>query len=545
MRPHSILLAATLALACAAPGLAQSNTISGLDVRLGQLGGMQNFGRQGAFPNGVSGLSMATTSCNVGTVNVPWEQAMKENHPFIAFLIAREDGGRFEQVSDASFVKHAFFALSSSQCTPCQNPSNGTFLGVGCSDTYSTTNNGEMYWLGPPEEIDPWLGAWSKTCSHFDRGEPAVPAPQDCDGLRSLTTSQVSALGPVGHRIHVLDADFNRPGATFWYQAQYVVRGEAESKRDDNLGSRRLSPTWSGSAWVPGTSGSLLHGSVLQRWSGASVSSATNGLDDGRLYVGVLATDNGDGTWHYEYAVHNRDNLRGVGAFRLPVGLANVFNLGFRDVDQKAGNDWSAQVVAGELVFSTGNNPLRWNQIFNFWFDSDAPPQTGVPLALDQFLAGAGQPTVTVLTTAPFDPCPPAAVYCTAKASSLGCTPSIAAAGTPSASLAAPFVISAADVVSQQMGVLFYGSAAATIPFQGGTLCVQAPIVRTAVQGSGGGGPPSDCSGTYGLDFNAVIQGGAPGLAVGAQVFAQYWFRDPGDSFGTGLTDAVSFTVCP
>ena len=132
---------------------AQSNAIPGLDVRLGELGPIQALGRRAE--GGVNGIAFLTTACNVGTVTVPWIDGdstvpMGDDHPWIAFLVARYDGQRLVQISDRSYVKHGFFAQSNSNCTPCTPPPGptGTFLGVGCSDTYGTSSNGDNFWLG-------------------------------------------------------------------------------------------------------------------------------------------------------------------------------------------------------------------------------------------------------------------------------------------------------------------------------------------------------------------------------------------------------------
>ena len=143
------------------------------------------------------------------------------------------------------------------------------------------------------------------------------------------------------------------------------------------------------------------------------------------------------------------------------------------------------------------------------------------------------------------DGIPPPSVYCTAKVNSQTCTPQMAFSGVPSASDPNPFDLSATGIVNGKNGLLFYGLGANNLPFQGGTLCVQAPIKRTGVQGSGGFVP---CDGTYSFDFNALIQGGSdPSLVVDAEVFTQYWYRDPADpaGYGTGLTDACRFGIEP
>jgi hypothetical protein len=139
-------------------------------------------------------------------------------------------------------------------------------------------------------------------------------------------------------------------------------------------------------------------------------------------------------------------------------------------------------------------------------------------------------------------------VYCVAKPNSLGCTSSIAFAGSPSASASSGFLIFAANVLSQKPGLLAYGLAGPwMLPFQGGWLCVKPPLQRTPVQLSGGS-LPSDCSGTYAFDFNAWIATGTdPALVAGQDVWSQYWSRDPGFAppSSTGLTDALFFTISP
>lgn len=144
--------------------------------------------------------------------------------------------------------------------------------------------------------------------------------------------------------------------------------------------------------------------------------------------------------------------------------------------------------------------------------------------------------------------CPGASTYCSAKQNSLGCTPLMATNGNASASSGSPFTLSASQVISQKNGLLFYGFAGAASPFQGGYKCVANPVRRTAAQSAGGNPSGSDCSGVLSLDFNALIQGGGdPALVQGADVFAQWWYRDPADplGFATGLSNAAQFRICP
>lgn len=159
---------------------------------------------------------------------------------------------------------------------------------------------------------------------------------------------------------------------------------------------------------------------------------------------------------------------------------------------------------------------------------------------IDEFaLVELGPGTVT---------CPSPTSYCTAKTNSQGCTPQIAFAGQASASSATPFTLSASEIINQKAGVLFYGYSSGASPFQGGFKCVGGTVRRTQVLSSGGNVGVDDCSGALALDFNTRIQSGVdPALVAGVDVFAQWWYRDGADpaGFGTGLSNAAQFRVCP
>lgn len=132
--------------------------------------------------------------------------------------------------------------------------------------------------------------------------------------------------------------------------------------------------------------------------------------------------------------------------------------------------------------------------------------------------------------------------YCVAKTNSQNCVPQIGWSGAPSKAIADSFVLDATNVLNNKNGLMFWGLAPANIPFLGGTLCVQPPLKRTAVQSSGGNPPPSDCSGAYTFHFSHAYMA-AEAIPAGTPITAQFWSRDPLASSGVGLTDAVSFTV--
>lgn len=139
----------------------------------------------------------------------------------------------------------------------------------------------------------------------------------------------------------------------------------------------------------------------------------------------------------------------------------------------------------------------------------------------------------------------PPGVYCTSKVNSQGCSPTIGSSGVPSVTDPGPFEVSCSQVVPGKSGLFFYGYRPAGLAFQGGFLCVEPPVRRTSLQSSGGA---AACSGSFLVDVNGIIQSGLdPGLVLGAEVFGQYWSRDPLDptGFGTSLSDGLRFAIGP
>ena len=125
-----------------------------------------------------------------------------------------------------------------------------------------------------------------------------------------------------------------------------------------------------------------------------------------------------------------------------------------------------------------------------------------------------------------------------------GCVPTIDFEGAPRVGGITQFTIRANDVLAGQPGLLFYSKQGSNdAPFFGGTICIGNGILRTPGQFATGAGP---CGGSFAFDFNAWIASGSdPLLVPGQKVWAQYWCRDPQSSGGSGLTDGVTFTICP
>jgi hypothetical protein len=144
--------------------------------------------------------------------------------------------------------------------------------------------------------------------------------------------------------------------------------------------------------------------------------------------------------------------------------------------------------------------------------------------------------------------------YCTPKFNSEFCLPSIGSTGLASATAGSGFVVNCTDVINNKSGLLFYGvNGRNSAPFQGGSLCVKAPIKRTPGVFSGGNPPPNDCTGVFSLDMNAFAVGALggtplPALTVpGTVVNCQWWGRDPGFAApnNTQLSGGLEYQICP
>ncbi len=373
----------------------ESTAYAGLDISLsamGQLGVATNpTGRVGTYPNGRNGLTMSTTSCNVGTVNIPWSAPMQTAHPVIALNLYRQRNGRFEQVG-WSWLKHGFLATNSNGCGTCQNPGTNSLLGLNCSDTYGPGNNGDRFYLGARDEVNPLTGVWTCQGSWFSNYV------NDC----TRRNPGAVTLDAVDHRLDVLDSDMGNAGAQYFYEAYYITPNDINTY--NNIGSREASMSWSGTAWSISTTGTQVQGPAINRWGDERFTAQPQ--NEGDVIVAVQTTDLGGGMWHYEYAVYNHTLDRQVRQFSVPLPVgAVVQNIGFRDIDRNPVNDWPGTQNPRSISWTTeafgnpGANPLKYSSVFNFRFDTDVPPASSMS-TLTLHKAGT-LPSLTAATKGP------------------------------------------------------------------------------------------------------------------------------------------------
>ncbi len=247
--------------------------------------------------------------------------------------------------------------------------------------------------------------------------------------------------------------------------------------------------------------------------------------------VAKVDPGNDNGVWDFGFSVGLEQDRMCIGApsTGLPPqrGTALVY-------DRKIDGDWALTHTFSPSTAFPGDR-IGWSIATDC-----ATTLVGAPLQPDFMHFGAGAAYA-------FDTFPEPESFCTAKTSSSGCVGQIGAVGMPSLGLPQPFWILAAGIMNQKVGMALYSTdGPGAAPFSGATLCVQAPVHRGPLQGSNGSPIGNDCTGFFALDFKAwYLLGQDQNLFTGTQIHAQYWYRDPGDPYESGLTDGVRFLWCP
>jgi hypothetical protein len=140
-----------------------------------------------------------------------------------------------------------------------------------------------------------------------------------------------------------------------------------------------------------------------------------------RFIVGSKVTNNGNGTWTYEYAVYNHNADRAGGRFTVPLPpSAIVTNAGFHGVFCHSGEpyentatnpaDWTSTVSSNGITWASGHtyaqninaNALRWGTLYNFRFTANVAPNASGVVTIGLFKpATGGSPDLSTSATVP------------------------------------------------------------------------------------------------------------------------------------------------
>jgi len=398
----------------------EGGVAAGPDVIVGSLPDVSKYGTVG----GVSAYAIGTTSCNIGTAILLWCDTNvpglcnNTQHPVIAQNLYRLKGGRLEMIG-MSWLKHGFCALSENLCATCQaDPYGCDALGIGCSDPYSSGLNGQQSGLGPRSQVNATTGIFPYPFS--------APSPPATIGRRLQVP--MAALDPA-----------QNAGALYFGEGHYVTADDAAAGNALNNGSyRRMTVgSFTSGSWTISLTGSTSQQKfAIEAWKdhGLGVGmpdpnvviqnvDLSNG--EGRFKVAYKVSDNGNGTWHYEFAVLNINVDRAAQAWTVPVPPGvTVTNMSQNIVNHHSGEPYSTAAWTMEEVPGVGSgafswysqtfaqnanaNALRWGTMFNFRFDADQPPTAG-NATLTLFKSGSSaNPSVAVLLpqAPPPPPCP-------------------------------------------------------------------------------------------------------------------------------------------
>ncbi len=371
----SVLVVLDTGSAAAAEG-GSPKGVTGPDVVVFDLFDTDYYGAVG----GTSAYAVGTESCNRGDEPVAWISGNSE-HPVIAQNLYRLKDGRLEHLGQ-SWLKHGFVSINGSNCDTCVSPPNGgAQLGVGCSDPYWASLNGSQNRLGPRSEVNAFTGEYPMPHSEPDGGTYTT-----LSGRLQVPTDDVTVA--------------LNSGAIYFVEGQYVTLDDAGAGNSLNNASYRKVMLENSGALTPIDS-TVEALPAIFAWNAEDPSVAVQKVQipgEGVFFIAYSASDNGDGTWRYEYALFNLNSHRSARSFAVPIEANTVVtNVGFHDVDSHSGEpydltDWSVSVDngAGWVMWSTDDyatnanaNALRWGTMYNFWFDADAAPQTGgAPIGL-------------------------------------------------------------------------------------------------------------------------------------------------------------------
>lgn len=337
--------------------------------------------------DGVTAYSLGHNMVNVGSEAFDVLQNGAD-HPVFASNMFRLLNGRFEHIGQA-WVWHHYCSLQvRSSCATSECPNQGgclSSLAPGCQDPHSAPRAGCQTCLGPKFEVN------------ADSGEFAWPYSQQ---------GQTGDL--LFKRLQVHNDDLGIAGALYFVEGQLVSRDDSSAGNQDNNASyRRVSIGPAPSYFISFVAGEDTHFErpAIYAWSDNDPNAVVTQVPvpvEGLFLLGRAATDNGDGTWHYEYALQNLNSDRSAGSFSLPLtGSVELSNIGFHDVDYHSGEpfdgtDWIPEITPQAVSWSTDQtfeenhnaNALRWGTLYNFRFDANAPP-TSAQVTIGLFKPGS------------------------------------------------------------------------------------------------------------------------------------------------------------
>ena len=362
--------------------------LPGPDVTYQNITSTFNYGLVGE----TRAYAFSSDTCNIGTQNLRWGGSW-QGSPSLAMNLYRIAGGTMTQIG-MSWCKQACCAAAGSGCGTC-NGTGGTFLGVGCKDVYGASYNGGQTRLAPRSAHNAWTGA--------------------------MTLAPTTSGDAIFKRLQVdnKDVDPATVGAIYIGEGVYVANDDAPAGNHFNNASwkrmnldatnRNLNPTGAMSIGEP----------AIYAWRalggpGGTLDPAVNIYtvdipQEGRIYLAAKVTARPNGTYLYSYAIFNLNSDLSIGSIALPLsGNASMSDVGQNLPKYHSGEPylnvgWAMSRANGTVKWNTphtfaqnaNTSALRWGTMYNYWFVSNAPPQTNGTVTLGVFKPHT-TPSVTV-----------------------------------------------------------------------------------------------------------------------------------------------------
>ena len=355
---------------------------------------LRNNVNDGTLQQTISGDPLGTSSSPY-TANVAWHEMFSgtsdpyanDQHPFLIWNMYRiNSDGTIEQIG-RSGVKHAFLTINAGCLDSCNNFDS---LGRGCGDTYGSGNNDSPGDMGPRSEIVPASGTWGRCGSIWDS---TCTGTQHSNGNNSWTQRLQTHESQVDPAVN--------PGSTIMMESWYIARDDIDIY--NSMATVTGTPHYSGNQWSLTGQTNYKLGPAIDRWV-SPTTPAANSLNseiansDGHAKVAVKATNLGNGSWRYDYAVENLDYARaivqapengpdprvisnkGFDSFSVPIPAgANVSATSFHNGTVDGANAWTVNVGSSSVKWTAGSQSLDWGSMFTFSLTVNASPANTHP----------------------------------------------------------------------------------------------------------------------------------------------------------------------
>ena len=334
---------------------------NGPDLIVGELSNVINSRNDNTY----AAIYVTTNSCNAGRVTVEWFALPRTEHPVITQNLYRLSDGALRQIGQSG-VKHGFTALQEPgvcpwDCTP--NP-DGTALGTGCADPYEGALIGIVDFTGSRLKINPATGA-------FDGRDAASPGP-----------------APFGWDLRAKHNDLQIKNARYFVEGQYIAADDTRAGNGlNNISYREIAVSGAPGKWSFRIVGDTQRSCpAIAAWPNVKLT-AFDAPNDGRVIVGLSTTTLSNGRQRVEIGIYNMTSDRGIRALSVPrVSGIVMGSIGFYSPetygDSLFHDDWRSEIAADRMTWRTQSyaenplaNALRWGQLFNFWFELNAPQQ--------------------------------------------------------------------------------------------------------------------------------------------------------------------------